>query len=157
MAFKLHPEAREWFKKINNQGPFGTLFDIYQCCLTLGLSTGRWEPDTDTVDGFMDEFIARYRPYQSLIIGSVVATVLIRKGIISTDREAIAKEIARIVSGDSVRGELTVEGFREINGYAMGGFNHLRENFDDRPQQSVYFLSYYRQLLLKAATEGVKI
>lgn len=149
MGFKMHSDSREWFKKITDSKPFATLFDVYHCCLVLGLAAERWE-ESEGGDEFMDDFIGRYRPYQSLIVGSVVAAVLKRKGIPSTDRSGVSAVIACIVSDDSVRGDLTPEGFKEINGYALGGFNYLRENFDDKPQQAVYFLKHYQDLLKRA-------
>ena len=147
MALKLHKESRDWFKKIFGKSPFGTMFDLYQACLVLGLAAERCEPEESSMTEFMDEFIQRYRPFQATIIGSMISVVLSRKGISSADREAVAKEISRLVSGDSARGDLTVEGFRELNGYALGGFNLLRESFDSPPQNPASFLAKYRQIL----------
>lgn len=147
MAFKLHKESRDWFKKIFGKSPFGTMFDLYQTCLILGLAAERCEADESSMAEFMDEFIQRYRPYQTTIIGSMISVVLKRKGISTSDREAVAKEISRLVSGDSARGDLTSEGFRELNGYALGGFNLLRENFDTPPQHPASFLAKYREIL----------
>jgi hypothetical protein len=105
---------------------------------------------------FMDEFIQRYRPYQTTIIGSMISVVLKRKGISYSDREAVAKEISRLVSGDSASGDLTVEGFRELNGYALGGFNLLRESFNSPPQHTASFLAKYRKIL-DETTLGLQI
>lgn len=147
MAFKLHKESRDWFKKINGVSPFGTLFDIYHACLILGLAAERCESEEGSTTEFMDEFIQRYRPFQTTIIGSMISVILKRKGISSSDREAMAKEIGRLISGDSARGDLTVEGFRELNGYALGGFNLLRETFNAPPQNPASFLAKYRQII----------
>jgi len=147
MAFKLHTEARDWFKKISGSEPLNTLFDLYHICLTLGLASKRFESEGDSMDEFMDDFTIRYRPFQSLMIGGMIAAVLARKGISVSDRCSVAQEIGRMVSGDTTRGDLTADGFRELNGYALGGFNYLRENFDAPPQHAVWFLSRYSQLL----------
>jgi hypothetical protein len=156
MAFKLHKESRDWFKKIFGKSPFGTMFDLYQACLILGLAAERCEPDESSMTEFMDEFIQRYRPYQTTIIGSMISVVLKRKGISYSDREAVAKEISRLVSGDSASGDLTVEGFRELNGYALGGFNLLRESFNSPPQHTASFLAKYRKIL-DETTLGLQI
>ena len=147
MSFKLHKESRDWFKKLSGKSPFGTMFDLYQACLILGLAAERCETEEGSTTEFMDEFIQRYRPYQTTIIGSMISVVLRRKGISLSDREAVAKEISRLVSGDSARGDLTTEGFRELNGYALGGFNLLRESFDSAPQHPASFLAKYRKIL----------
>ena len=147
MAFKLHKEARDWFKGISGKEPFGTLFDVYQACLVLGLATERGGSDEGSLVEFMDEFIQRYRPYQTALVGTLVSTVLLRKGITASDRKAVAGEIGRLVSGDSLRGDLTPDGLREMNGYALGGFNLLRERFEVPPQNSAAFFEKYRALL----------
>lgn len=147
MSFKLHKEAREWFAGVFGEEPFGTLFDVYQACLVLGLAAERSESDAGPLNEFMDEFIQRYRPYQTALVGSLTATVLQRKGITSADREAVASEMGRLVSGDSLRGDLTAEGLREMNAYALGGFHMLRERFDSPPQNAAAFFEKYRSLL----------
>jgi hypothetical protein len=153
MSFKLHKEARDWFSGLFGKEPFGTLFDCYQTCLVLGLARERYEFDDKAMEEFMDEFTQRYRPHQTIIVGTLVSTAIQRKGITSSDSQAVAEEIGRLVSGDSSRGDLTPEGFKEMNRYALGGFNMLRERFDLAPSNTAAFFEKYRDLLEETEQE----
>jgi hypothetical protein len=149
MPFQLHKDARTWFKKVLDQNPLPTLFDVYQLCFTLGIAAGRHEPIDEGGDDFMDEFIQRYRPYELLIIGAMLAESLDRQGVALTDRAEVVREIERLVDSKGVGLHLTQNGYRELNAYATGGFNYLREELEDPPNNMVYLLNRYHELMKK--------
>jgi hypothetical protein len=155
MNFQLHPEARQWFKKvrgIDNKGnePLETWFDVYQLCFTLGIAKAKYEPLDASGDTFMEEFIQRYRPYRHLIIGAMLVKALKRQSISLTSRVEVVKEIERLVQSDESSIELTPAGFRELNAYANGGFNCLREELEDPPNDMAFLLSRYQRLMTLA-------
>lgn len=74
MAFQLHTDARDWFKKVQNRSPLDTMFDTYALCLSLGIAGSRFKPmDASEGDEFVGEFIQRYKPYELLMVGAMLA------------------------------------------------------------------------------------
>ncbi len=155
MSFQLHPEARNWFKKVQGQDPLPTLFDVYQLCFNLGIAHGRCTHLDDGVDNFMDEFIQRYRNHQMLMVGTMLTHAMKRQGIELTDRSAVVEEIERLVDSSGMGMQLTSEGYREMNAYAAGGFNALREELEEPPSEITYLLKRFRTFL--KGTDSVKI
>ena len=157
MAFQLHPDARDWFKKVRGKDgkgrePLQTLFDVYHMCFVLGIARGRFEALGDSGDTFMDEFIQRYRAYHLLMIGAMISKSLQRQGVAVSDRKAVAQEVVRFVDSSGVGMVLKAEGFRELNGYAAGGFDYLREEITSPPGDMVYLLNRYSRLLKEENT-----
>ena len=152
MSFKLHPDARTWFHRIEGHEPFGTHFDFYYLCVMVGIHRGRAD-HLEAGHEFVNEFIQRYRPYQTLLVGALISAVLKRKGIFVNERETVVKEIARLVNGSSSGGELTSEGFQELNDYAAGGFNEIREQLEDLPNNPIYLLARCREILAVANSD----
>ena len=64
-----------------------------------------------------------------------------------SDREAVVKELERLVDSRGNGFELTPAGFREINGYAAGGFNYFRDELEEAPNDIGYLLDRFYQLL----------
>jgi hypothetical protein len=160
MAFQLHPDARDWFKKVRGKDlkgkePLETLFDVYQMCFVLGIVRGRFEPLGESGDTFMDEFIQRYRAHYLLMVGSMISRSLQRQGVPVTDRKAVVQEVERFVDSSGVGMVLRPEGFRELNGYAAGGFRYLTEELTSPPGDMVYLLDRYAQLLKKGDSAPV--
>jgi hypothetical protein len=152
MAFQLHPDARDWFKKVRGGGakgkePLETLFDVFHMCFILGIARGRYEPLGDSGDTFMEEFIQRYRDHQLLMIGAMISAALERQGVAVDDRAAVVKEVERFVDSSGLGMVLKPDGFRELNGYAAGGFNCLREAMSNPPNDMVFLLDRFHLLL----------
>jgi hypothetical protein len=155
MAFQLHPEARNWFKKVQGKIPLETLFDSYALCLNLGVASGRFKPiEPAEGDEFVQEFIQRYKPYELLMVGAMLSKTLQRQGVALSDRLAVVKELERLVDSRGNGFQLTAAGFREINGYAAGGFNYLREELEEPPNDIGYLLDRFYQLLQTARVHG---
>ncbi len=147
MSFKLHPEADNWFRRIDGQQPFESKFDVYYLCAMIGFQKGRSEP-LENGNEFVKDFTQRFRPYQILLVGRLISSVLKRKGIHVDERAAVVKEISALVNGAAASGELTPEGVRELNEYAAGGFNYLREQLSDMPNNPIYLLSRCKDILV---------
>src|SRR5262249_41527879 len=111
---------------------------------------GRYEPLDEGGDEFMDEFIQRYRPFELLIIGCMVTKSLERQGVSLTDRAEVVHEIERLIDSRGLNLHLTSEGYRELNGYAAGVFNVLREDLEEPPSDMAYLLNRYRALMQEA-------
>lgn len=159
MAFQLHPDARDWFKKVRGKDgkgkePLETLFDVYHMCFVLGVARGRFEPLGDLGDTFMDEFIQRYRAHHLLMIGAMISKSLERQGVAVDDRKAVVKEVERFVDSTGLGMILKPDGFRELNGYAAGGFNYLREELSGPPSDMVFLLDRFYLLLNQENTQA---
>jgi hypothetical protein len=155
MPFQLHPNARDWFKKVQGKEPLEKLFDSFALCLSLGIGTGRFEPLVPAEgDEFVGEFIQRYKPYELLMVGAMLSKSLQRQGVAVSDREAVIKELERLVDSSGNGFELTPAGFREINGYAAGGFNFLREELEEAPNDIGYLMDRFYELLQASRNVG---
>ena len=147
MSFQLHPDAELWFKKVFKKEPLGTYFDVYQLCFTLGIAGNRHAPLDKDGRTFTDEVIQRYKTHKLLLVGAMLAKTIKRQGVELADRNAVVKEIERLVDSSGGGMELTPDGYRELNAYATGGFNCLRDDLEEAPSDMTYLLDRYHKLL----------
>lgn len=105
----------------------------------------------------MDEFIQRYRSHQMLMVGTMLTHAMKRQGIELTDRSAVVKEIERLVDSSGMGMQLTSEGYREMNAYATGGFNVLREELEEPPSEMTYLLKRMWALLNSSPAQKLMI
>jgi len=152
MSFKLHPDAKNWFKSVQSKPPLVTFFDTYHLCFTIGAAYGR-KKDLENGELFADEFILRYRPHQAVMIGVLLTSSMNRQGIDFANKDSVVKEAERLIASSSNGTQLTAAGYKEMNAYAAGGFDLLSEELNEPPSNIVYLLDRFSNLLGKASTK----
>lgn len=149
--FRLPKDAKEWFKKIS--GSFNLDFDIYYFCLMAGLAKGKKEsfPATETSD-LINRFPQEYRAESKIITSLFLKKELDKMGVSLKDRKAVHETIRRYIDSSYPSG-FSDEGQREINKYANGGLEVLKEHFGDEPVTIEGFLLRFAQLIDDINTE----
>lgn len=153
MAFRLRQDTEDWFSQINKQKPIETKFDLYYLCLMLGLATGRSsQPSARCAtisEGFVDNFVMAYRPYQRLIVGLLLTAELSSLGVGLEESDFVRKKLLELVDPTAAT-KLTEAGMTKLNEYTSGGFDYLTENMESKPFHVEEFLQTYASLLREA-------
>jgi hypothetical protein len=157
MAFRLRQDTEDWFSQISKQKPIEFKFDLYYFCLMLGLASGRSSPPSSRCnmisEGFVDNFVIAYRPYQRLIVGLLLTAELSSLGVSINESDYVRKKLLELVDPVAPT-NLTELGMTKLNEYVSGGFDYLTEHIDAKPYHVEEFLQTYVKLLRIAASEG---
>ena len=157
MAFRLRQDVDDWFNQIREQKPIETKFDLYYLCLMLGFATGRSSSPSARCErvseGFVDNFVKDYRPYQRLIIGLLLTAELHSLGVTLGESDFVRKKLLELVDPASPT-NLTEVGMTKLNEFASGGFDYLTERVDSKPYHVEEFLQTYARLLRAAASDN---
>ncbi len=148
MPFRLRKDTRHWFQDIS--GDFVVDFDMYYLCLVAGLSAGGRRIDiksTETTE-LVDYFPGPYKETNRIIISLFLATEIERMGVSTDDREAVHKQISKLVD-PRTPSQLSEEGMKLMNQISYGGFDMLTEQFEDRPRSTEVFLVKFNHLVHK--------
>ena len=135
--FRQRNDAKKWFRHLNLK----PAFDIYYFCLMAGLTEGAKKPlpssnATDLVPYFPEVYEAQSR----LIITLFLRRELEELSVNLENRKQLNATIASLVDPRS-RAYLSQKGFREMNKYAFGGFEVLRDRwFEGEPRTIEVFL-----------------
>jgi hypothetical protein len=142
MYFQLREDAERWFKDISHH--YSTKFDRYYLCLMAGFASGRRNTTipSDEVTDLVENFPGEFKSRGKLLVGLLIHTELRHLGIDLEDREAVYKQVRRLVERDSTS-YMSSEGVRLMNQYAHGGFDALCEYFSDRPRSIETFIRKY--------------
>lgn len=147
MPFRLRHDTRDWFKQISNE--FDIRFDMYYLCLMAGLAYRRKEdiPTAETTE-LVNEFPqdGNYNTRKHTIIGLFLSRELQEMGIKMEDRSAMHDLVHRLVD-PSAPNHLSDEGMKQMNRYAYGGFDAIRDYFQSQPQSLDAFLKRYKILI----------
>ena len=145
MSYQLHPEAPIWFDRVLHKAPIKTLYDVYHVCFSIGIAHSKFTP-LEASGHVLTEVIKNYESTQILLLGVMVTASLKRSGVNFNERHTVMNEIERLVKTSS--GAPSKEGYRNMNAYALGGFNILREEFGgDKPLEITYLLDKVSNLL----------
>ena len=141
MDFAVREEARTWFKEIR---PDLTIdFDIFYFCFIAGIKMVRKEDATSSdTASLVDYFPGAYKTRGRLLVALFLSRELNFLGVTIDEREIVHREIAKLVNPDAPN-HLSDDGVREFNRYAHGGYDVLREWFDDRPRTLETFLRMF--------------
>jgi len=154
MAFRLRQDVEEWFSQIHKQKPIETKFDLYYLSLMLGLASGRTSQPSarcsSISEGFVDNFVLAYRPYQRLIVGLLLTAELSSLGVSLNESDYVRKKLLDLVDPTSPT-NLTELGMTKLNEYSSGGFDYLTEHMEAKPYHVEEFLQTYTTLLRAAA------
>ncbi len=157
MAFRLRQDVDDWFLQIRDQKPIETKFDLYYLCLMLGLASGRSSSPSarceKVSEGFVDNFVMVYRPYQRLIVGLLLTAELHSLGVTLGESDFVRKKLLELVDSASPT-NLTEVGMTKLNEFASGGFDYLTERVDSKPYHVEEFLQTYTKLLRAAASNS---
>jgi len=157
MAFRLRHDVEEWFGAIRKQKPIETNFDVYYLCLMLGLASGRSSQPSarceKIAEGFVDNFVVAYRPYQRLIVGLMLTAELHSMGVSLGESDFVRKKLLELVDPTSPT-NLTEVGMTKLNEFSSGGFDYLTEEIDSKPYHVEEFLQTYTKLLRMAAASN---
>jgi hypothetical protein len=141
LYFQLRKDTDKWFKGV--AGHYATKFDLYYLCLMVGFAAHRKaKAESSEVTDLTDDYPKEFKSRGRLLVALLVNTELSSMGIDLDERDAVYREIARLIAPDS-RSYLTDEGMRLMNQYAHGGFGALCEHFEDRPRTIETFIREY--------------
>ena len=143
--FRLRKDARDWFKELKDQKVFKIDFEAYYFCFMSGIAEKRKkEVSLDETAELVDHFPAQYKSRGKLLIGLFLKTELEILGVSMDDRQNVRSEIGRLVTPES-QSCLSDEGMQEFNKYAHGGYEQLKEWFEERPHSLEDFLRSYKK------------
>ena len=150
MDFFISKEARKWFGEISNE--FSALpgtrtapdFDAFYFCFVAGIAANRKKalPTEDTAQ-LVSRFPETYRNRSSLLVSLFLSRELKSRGVDATERQRVQDVLSELVSPQS-ENLLSDEGVREFNRYSFGGFDVLREWFEERPTSLETFLRSFK-------------
>ena len=142
MPFRLRTDAREWFRDIKTPVDF----DIYYFCLMAGLAANR-KPEVKTeAKDLVNDFPELYKKNNRLILALFLSRELRSMGIKLNEKVELHTEISHLVDA-SEPSRLSEHGMHELNRYASGGYEALREEFSDRPRFLETFLADFKSFL----------
>jgi hypothetical protein len=147
MYFQLRKDAEQWFKDIAKSYP--TKFDLYYLCLMASFASGgqkNSDISSNEVSDLVENFPGEFKSRGKLLVGLLIHTELRHLGIDLEDRDAVYKQVRRIVEPDSTS-YMSNEGVRLMNQYAHGGFDLLCEHFADRPRAIETFIRKYARCI----------
>ena len=141
--FRLHKNSAKWGKGlIQKKGPIKIEFDLYYIYLLVGLGLGRVESlaDQDSKEVYM----SYPKAYQSM--KHKIATLLLYcdlrvSGFDANNKIMVKSKIEEVLSADSVT-LLSDDSVKQLNNYANGGFEAIREKLISPPNDTALFLIY---------------
>jgi hypothetical protein len=145
MTFRLSGEARQYFKKIEENsttGKFETLWDKYYLCLMVGYLNTQLGKETPKSDEFVDSFIHDYSTQRFQIIAMLIISELNRQGIKNMDKKSVKKIMLDLVDHNS-NTCLSDEGHKLMNRYAEGGFELIYEEIPQPYDFDLFMKEYY--------------
>ena len=158
MDFAIHKDARKWFEDIRSDllAPHGTVpardFDAFYFCFIAGIAASRKKdvPVADTVP-LVENFPGPYKYRGRLLVALFLSRELDLLGVAMTEKRAVHGAIAQLVRYEAPN-YLSDDGVREFNKYAFGGFDVLRDWFDDHPRSLETFLRAFKRQIDRAMT-----
>jgi len=154
--FRLRNDARQWFKELREQGVFKIDFDAFYFCFIAGVSAKRKVsvPQEETAE-LVAYFPDPYKTRGKLLVGLFLKSELDFLGVSMDERREVHLAISRLITPDAPN-FLSVEGVREFNKYAHGGYEQLTEWHEDRPRSLETFLrSFKRKINQKINSEEI--
>ncbi|MDE0309706.1 MAG: hypothetical protein OXI60_07755 [Acidiferrobacterales bacterium] len=155
--FRLRQDAEDWLKHIASTKPLKTKFDLNYLCLIVGLASGfKSEPQKNgkVAQEFVDYFVEDYKDAQYLIIGLLVVAELGKNGIDLDEKKSVRDQIRKLVNPES-QTKLTSKGIDELNRYASGGFDFLRQQYGiSKPYHTAEFLLFIATLTKQTLDES---
>ncbi len=151
MDFFIRKAARDWFRGIRREfSAFpGTRaapdFDAFYFCFIAGIAKNRKEtlPLEETAQ-LVPGFPEAYKSRGSLLVSLFLSRELRSRGVDPTERQRVHDVLSELVQPQA-QNLLSDDGTREFNKYSFGGFDVLREWFDDRPTSLETFLRTYKR------------
>ncbi len=141
--FRMRKDAEQWFKHIASKPPLKTKFDLYYCCLMLGLAAKRKSRPSDAgAAGFVDHIPEDFKPVQELIVGLLLRAEIESMGVALTERDEVRRMLAELVGTNG----LSADGVSRMNEYSSGGFEALADSMDE-PRTVPEFMFGYEALL----------
>lgn len=146
--FRVRNDAKTWFKDLLEKS-FKLDFDVFYFCFMAGIAAGPERKQSASLDDtaeLVDNFPDKYKPRGKLLVALFLTRELQALGVAMTEKKAVHTVVARLVSPDSPN-YLSDEGMREFNKYAHGGYEVLRDWFEDRPRTLDSFLRTFKRNL----------
>jgi hypothetical protein len=152
MSFRLRTDAEKWFSEIEKD--LGFKFDAYYYCLMAGFTAVR-RSSLGAADkpAFVDDFPGDYKLQQNLLLGGLVDCDLRDRSISVTDKAAVQKVVAELLTASGASTHLSSAGAARMNEYASGGFDVLFERMVDKPRKLETFLRAYAKLISELEAE----
>lgn len=150
MDFSISKGARKWFGEVS--GEFTALpgtraapdFDAFYFCFVAGIAANRKKSlPTEETAQLVSRFPEAYRSRGSLLVSLFLSRELKNRGVDATERQRVRDVLSELV-GPQAENLLSDEGVREFNRYSFGGFDVLREWFDERPTSLETFLRSFK-------------
>ena len=143
MYFTIQKDAQKWFEGIRGNLKYD--FDMYYFCFIAGISEMRKEnpPTTDTSD-IVDYFPGAYASRGRLLVALFLFHELRYLGVEISEKSTVNAAISRLVQPNT-QNFLSDDGAREFNKYAHGGYEVLRDWFEDRPRSLDTFLRTFQK------------
>ncbi len=140
--FRMHTSASRWGKNlIDKNGPIKFEFDLYYIFLLIGLGLGRTKllEDEDSKE-FTRWYPKSYQSTKHKIAMLLLYSDLKVSGFDVNNRQIVKSKIEEILSSDSESLLSDIAG-KQLNNYANGGFEAIREKLDVAPGDASLFLS----------------
>lgn len=151
MDFFIRKEARRWFQDIRRE--FSALpgaraapdFDAFYFCFIAGIAANRKEslPKEETAQ-LVPGFPEAYKSRGGLLVSLFLSHELKSRGVDMTERQRVRDVVSELVQPQAPN-FLSDQGVRELNKYSFGGFDVLRDWFDDRPTSLETFLRTFKR------------
>lgn len=150
MDFSISKAARKWFEEVSAE--FNALpgtrsapdFDAFYLCFVAGIAANRKKSlPTEETAQLVSRFPETYRNRGSLLVSLFLSRELKSRGVDATERQRVRDVLSELV-GPQAENLLSDKGVREFNRYSFGGFDVLREWFDERPTSLETFLRSFK-------------
>jgi hypothetical protein len=149
MAFKLAPEARNYFKNIEKNYKTD-LLDIFYFCFLVGYKHNYSYQLPRGSNEFNKRYTEKFRDKRGIFLGMLILLKL-RKGSLDLSAyDDVRRTIVGLVEEHNFESYLSEDGFENLNEFAYGGFLKLKERHPDSPTDLFYLLMDINTIVTEA-------
>ena len=150
MGFKLSSNSSEFHRKLTQRSTSGavkTKQEWYWLCAQVGLIRNERTDEEPSEGDFVQGWTDSIKPHSKLILGMLFKRYVEAFPDIMLDRQirSFMEEIF-----DSGGTNLLVRGYEELNRYAQGGFEIIKDEMIEVPQELFIFLIKYHKIIVNS-------
>nr|AIF04276.1 hypothetical protein [uncultured marine group II/III euryarchaeote KM3_173_A11] len=148
MGFKLSSKSRKFQRKLNQHSSSGevkTKQEWYWLCAQVGLIRNDKADEEPSGADFVQGWTDSIKPHSNLILG-----MLFKRYVENFPDIMLQTQVRQFMEEifDSEGTNLSVRGHEELNRYAEGGFEIIRDEMIDVPHELFIFLNKYHQIIV---------
>ena len=150
--FQWSSEAEAYYNNIENNsktGKFSAIFNFYYLCSMVGFQSGIISKSRDNLKTFRPN--AAYPEYfngkRHKMLASLASAELNRKATDLTKKEAVTKELNRLLDSDALT-ILSLKGVELLDRYSEAGFQQIKKDIGEVQDLSIFMNRYYKKYIL---------